>query len=229
MASTFATQSFGLLVVGSYAVLLLWLARVGRMHPGPGIGAGVVLAAWLSLTAAQAPASEPATGDAVFVLTGLAVFGAVAAALSRPVRQVLDRTSPGWLIAFQAVRFGLALVLWRLAAEGLWPNRVAAFGMSLDVVTGALAPLVAWLAYKERTLSSRWVLAFHGLGLTLLAVVLGETLLAASSFLTPAPATTPFIWLPTFVLPLALFAHVASIRQVVRERRLSYDEDVARA
>src|SRR5690606_1052366 len=122
----------------------------------------------------------PLDDGAVLVLTAVGVLAALGFGLSRGVAAAVDRTSGAWLVGAQGVRLFLALVLWRLAAEGLYPHRVAAGGMSLDLVTGALAPLVAWLAYRERTLSDRWLLAFHGLGLTLLAVLLGETLLVVT-------------------------------------------------
>lgn len=218
MASTFTLHSFGILVVGLYAGLLLWLAHVARVKPTRGIGTGIVIAAWLSTTSARAPIGSHTDGQLIVALTGLGLFAAIAVALSRPLGPLLDRTSGAWLVGFQGFRLVLALLMWRLAAEGLAPYRVSAGGMSLDLATGALAPLVAWLAYKDRALSDRWVLAFHGLGLVLLSVLLGETLLTATTSTEPAVTTTPFLWLPTFVVPVAAFAHLASVRQVLRER-----------
>lgn len=218
MVSTFCAHSFGILVVSLYVALLLWLSHVARVRPGPGLGAGVVLAAWLSLTSARAPLGTHLDADAVLALTGVSLFGAVAAGLSRALGPVLDRTGGGWLVGFQGFRVVLALLLWRLAAEGLLPHRVSVGGMSLDLATGALAPVVAWLSFRERTLADRWLLAFHGLGLALVSVVLGEVLLTVSTRADAALSTTPFLWLPTFVIPLAVFAHIASLRQILRER-----------
>lgn len=218
MASLFCAHSFAILVVGLYLALLLWLAHVARVRPALGLGIGIVLAGWLSLPSTYAPAGTFLDDDLLLALTGVGLFGALFAALSRSLGPVLDRTDGGWLVCFQGFRVLLALLVWRLAAEGLVPHSVSVDGMSLDLATGALAPVVAWLAFRERTLSDRWLLAFHGLGLVLLSVVLGEALLAVTTEEAPAVSTTPFLWLPTFVVPLALFAHVASLRQILRER-----------
>lgn len=218
MASSFCSQSFAALVVALFAGVLLWLAHVARVRPAPGLAAGVALAAWLTVPSGYAQPDAPPLDDlVVLALTAVGVLVALGAALSRGVGALLDRTSGAWLVGAQGARLVLALVLWRLAAEGLYPHRVAAGGMSLDLATGALAPLVAWLAYRERTLSERWLLAFHGLGLALLAVLLGEALLVVTSASDVLEAS-PFLWLPTFVVPVALFAHVASLRQVLRQR-----------
>ncbi len=219
MPSSFCAQSFAVIAVALFAALLVWLAHVARVRPATGLSVGVTLAAWLSIPSAYAPSGTFLDERALWALTAAGVLAALAAALSRSLAPALDRSSGGWLVGFQGFRVPLALCLWRLAAEGHLPYRVAAFGMSLDLITGALAPLVAWLVYRDRALSDRWVLALHGLGLVLLAVVLGEALLVLSTAAVPVLATTPFLWLLTFVVPLALFAHVASMRQVLRQRR----------
>lgn len=219
MASSFSTHSFAALVVLLFAGLLLWISHVARVGPGPGIGAGVALAAWLSIPSSYAE-EAPLDELIVLALTGVGVFFALSLGLSRRVVAALEPSSGAWLVGVQALRLPLALLLWRLAAEGLYEHRVSAGGMSLDLVTGTLAPPLAWLAYQERTLSDRWLLAFHGLGLTLLAVLLGELVLVVTSA-NEVLSTSPFVWLPIFFVPVMLFAHVASVRQILRERALT--------
>lgn len=217
MASAFANHAFATLVIALFVGVLLWIAHVARVGPAPGISSGVALAAWLTIPSSYA--REGALGDmVVLALTGVGMLAAIGLGLSRAVVRAIDRSSGAWLVGVQALRLPLALVLWRLAAEGLYEHRVSAFGMSLDVITGALAPPLAWFVYRERALSERWLLAFHGLGLALLAVLLGEVVLVVTSESQVLEAS-PFLWLGTFLIPVALFAHLASLRQVSRGLR----------
>ena len=94
-------------------------------------------------------------------------------------------------------------------------------GWNFDVLTGLSAPLVAWLAARGR-LGVRGIVVWNGAGLRLLANVVTIAILSTPTPLrvfANEPANTfvaawPWVWLPTFLVPAALFGHLLAFRKL---------------
>jgi len=121
-------------------------------------------------------------------------------------------------------RVPMELILWRLAAAKVIPVVMTFEGRNFDILVGLTAPLVAWLAFSRRWVSPGPVIFWNVFGLVLLGNIVTIGILS-----TPAPfrrffdgppnemvAYFPFVWLVSFVVPLAFTGHVASIRQQLR-------------
>jgi hypothetical protein len=187
------------------AAASLWLLRAT-----PRTWAGV--AGWLGLTAALAAAGvferftpPPPLMIAVAVAAAAVVSAARSAdPLDRPVR---------WLVALQAFRLPLELVMHHAATHGIMPVQMSFSGWNFDILTGlgALA-LTLWPA------PPRWALrAWNVAGACLLAAIVVIAILSTPTFarfgdapevLNTWVAQPPYIWLPTVLVPAALLGHL---------------------
>lgn len=154
---------------------------------------------------------------------------ATAAALAfSPVGARLARgLAPVWLVAPQALRLPLELVLHEWAEQGVIPVQMTFEGHNFDIVTGTLA-LVLGLYALWRVPPPGAVLAVNALGLALLAAV--GTIAVLS---TPTPLRAyegpplllayhfPYGWIVPMCVAAALFAHLVAFRALRLEGRRS--------
>lgn len=137
---------------------------------------------------------------------------------------------PLWvLIGAQGFRFPLELVMHQAASDGTMPAQMTFTGWNFDIVTGATAFGVAWLAARGR--APRWLLlAWNALGSLLLVTIIVIAVVSMPMLhafgteprqLNTWVAYFPFIWLPTVLVCAAIFGHI------VITRRLSQDPGVS--
>lgn len=155
------------------------------------------------------------------LLTVVVALGAVVVIQrSAPLRRLLADTPRHWPVAMQTFRIGVELAFWGLFAAGGAPSQVTFEGRNFDVLVGLSAPLVAW-AIDRLNLSPRIVIGWNVLGLAILSNTIFTTLTSlpgpAHLDWQGAPFTAfgywPFVWIPAFLAPLAIFLHIFSIRQ----------------
>lgn len=223
----FATTT---LIVASLVVVAVRAAslRLGRPVARANRAAGITalaLAALLAVEAAAASSGVLSNFDArpprlFFVLGGsLGAFGL--ATSTRWFGALLVAAPRVWPIALQSMRVPIELGLFALFAAGRLPVHLTFEGRNFDVVVGLTAPVVA-LAVSRGWLGPRALVAWHAVSLCLLFHIVG---MAVTTF--PGPlhlawpgvsneiiATAPFVWLPGFLVPVALFGHVLSLRQL---------------
>jgi hypothetical protein len=151
------------------------------------------------------------------VLTAAIAFGPLGAHLA-------DRVALGAIVALQAFRIPVELLLHRLYLEGSVPVQMTYSGRNFDIVSGITGLLLgAWLL-SGRPVPRGLVLAWNVLGLALLANILVIAVLS-----TPVPfrrwtegpthelpSTFPWIWLPSFLVQVALGSHLLVFRRLRR-------------
>jgi hypothetical protein len=97
-------------------------------------------------------------------------------------------------------------------------------GTNFDLFSGVTAPVVAYLCFRDSSIKTRLLLAWNIICLLLLLNVVITSALAVPfpfqqlSFEQPNIAILyfPFSLLPTVVVPLVLFAHLAAIYRLWR-------------
>ena len=123
------------------------------------------------------------------------------------------------LVGIHIFRFPLELMLHQLHLEGHLPREITYTGMNFDIVTGlgALA-VVLWNVWGE---VPRWALwMWNIIGSMCLVMVMGIAMAGVPKplgfFDIPIvlPATFPFVWLPCFLVMLALFGHLIIFRHL---------------
>lgn len=126
------------------------------------------------------------------------------------------------------IRVPVELVLWWLATHKVAPYLITFEGYNYDILSGVTAPFVAIFLLSEKKhakiITTIWNLASLGL---LINVVFHAFLSVPSpiqmfSFETPflAALHTPFIWLPSVVVPCVLWSHLASLTKLYKQARL---------
>ncbi|HVU04141.1 MAG TPA: hypothetical protein VHE30_20430 [Polyangiaceae bacterium] len=128
------------------------------------------------------------------------------------------------LVGAQGFRLPLELVMHEASLEGVMPPQMSFQGLNFDIVTGALAlVLAAGLALEK--VPRGVVLAWNVVGTALLANVVTVAVLSAPwfAFFGPDRVNTfvlhlPYTWLATVMVPFALFGHLTVFR-ALREGR----------
>ena len=142
--------------------------------------------------------------------------------LSKKGRALLESLPLQALHAIHIIRIPVELVLYGLALYGVIPTLMSFEGRNFDILAGLTAPLVAYWGIAKARFNPKVLLAWNLLALALLLNIVIHALLSAPTpiqqfaFDQPNRAILyfPYVWLPTFVVPLVLFCHVAAIRQL---------------
>ena len=98
-------------------------------------------------------------------------------------------------------------------------------GRNFDILAGLSAPLIAWLAFRNG-INSKLLIGWNLVCLLLLINIVTNAILSLRSpiqqFAFDQPNAGllyfPYIWLPSIVVPLVLFAHVTSLWQLLKKQ-----------
>lgn len=139
-------------------------------------------------------------------------------------KKFIDGINVKTLALLHIVRIPVEIVLYLLFVHKFIPIVMTFDGRNFDILCGITAPLIYYLGYVKNALDKKWLLAWNIICLLLLANIVVTALLSAPfsfqklGFEQPDIALFyfPFVWLPCFVVPAALFAHVASIRRLIK-------------
>lgn len=147
-----------------------------------------------------------------------------AALVVKPIGAWLREIPLAALILLQVFRVWVELILWQLYEEKIIPKQMTYMGVNYDIHAGVLAVFVAILVYSRVRYWKAIAWGYTAFGLLSLANIVTVALLSAPTPLRAfdtEPANTvvafvPFIWLPTFVVPMAAFLHVLAIIRLLR-------------
>ena len=144
--------------------------------------------------------------------------------LTRQGRTFIDSLTLRNLTYLNIVRIPVEIVLYWLFLQKAVPELMTFEGRNFDIIAGITAPLVAYFGLTKSKLSRRTILVWNFICLGLLMNIVVNALFSAPSpiqkfaFEQPniAILNFPFSWLPTFIVPIVLFGHLASIRQLLK-------------
>ena len=230
-ASNLTTALFVLLVLVMAALVAVVLRRAfpDRSWLAIGIFAGI----WLMIPAALAASGridryDPMPAPALMML-GVITLLTIGIAFSVKGAHIVHAVPLAALVGMQAFRIPVEWLLHRLYLEGVAPVQMTWSGRNLDVVSGVTALLLGlWLA-RGRAVPGWVVLAWNllalGLLINIIAIAMMSTPIAFRQFTEgPAnilPSVFPFVWLPTFLVQLALFGHLLVFRKLARAAAVS--------
>ncbi len=224
---------FIVLIVSSEVALVLWGLRSAGRRAGldPAALAGITgrvalgFVAWIALVLGLAGAGVLARFEAkpppMFLVLGGAVM-LLTWATRRPLAaRLLGHTPRAWPVALQTLRVPIELMLFGLYAAGRFPVHLTFEGRNLDLLVGLTAPVVAFLVHTRR-LGPGGLFAWNVVSLGLLANIVGMAITTMPGPLhLPWPGVSnvvvtevPFVLLPAVLVPMALFGHVLSLRQL---------------
>ncbi len=210
--------------VAAATLFLLYLATHRRgwvLALGAGwsvLQAAIALTGFYTDTTSLPPRLLLAVGPAAIAVAGL-FFTARGRAFA-------DDASLSHLTFLHVVRLPVELVLLMLFAGGLIPQIMTLEGRNYDVLTGITAPVAAYVGVVKGRLSTPVLVAWNVAGLFLLA-----TIVFYGVFSVPGPlqrygleqpnvaiARFPYVWIASTVIPIALFCHLAALRQLLRRQ-----------
>jgi hypothetical protein len=142
-------------------------------------------------------------------------------------RSFIEKLPLSLLTLLHTVRVPVEIVLAWLAAAGAVPEVMTFHGRNFDILSGILAPFVYFFAARPGRLNRVVLAAYNVLGLALLANIVTIAILSLQTpfqqfgFDQPNKGVLyfPYIWLPTIVVPIVLFAHLASLWQLAFGRK----------
>ncbi|MFN7927822.1 MAG: hypothetical protein U0Y68_07725 [Blastocatellia bacterium] len=145
---------------------------------------------------------------------------------ARPVRQFLFAAPESWLIAYQVYRVPLEIVLWLLYDARLIPVQMTFEGRNFDIVAALTALPIAYFCCVRQSWPRVVAMLWNVLGFVLVVNVATTGILSAPTpfrVFMNEPANTfiadfPYVWIPSFLVPLALFGHVMSLLQLLKKR-----------
>ncbi len=152
------------------------------------------------------------------VLTGLIVFSAVGARLA-------DGIPLAAIVLLQSFRIAVEWVLHRLYLEGGVPVQMTWSGRNFDIVSGVTGLILGLVLLRGARMPRAVILGWNVLGLALLANVVVIAVLATPALHrfpeeTPnvLPSIFPWVWLPSFLVQVALGSHLLVFRRLSRTR-----------
>ena len=130
------------------------------------------------------------------------------------------------LTLLSVIRIPVELVLLWLFQQGLEPRAMTFEGNNFDILSGLSVPIVYFFAFRGGKTNRRLLIVWNIIALLLLFNVV---IIAMLSFPGPMQQISleqpnigityfPFIWLPSVIVPIVLFSHLASLWQLFRQK-----------
>lgn len=146
---------------------------------------------------------------------------------TRKGRFFIDQWNLRWATWLHIVRIPVEFVLLWLFLYKQVPQLMTFEGRNFDIISGLTAPLIIWLAWKNGLLvKSKMLLLWNFICILLLLNIVINAVLSAPfpfqqlAFDQPNVAILyfPYIWLPGFIVPAVLMAHLVTIKQMLTSR-----------
>ncbi len=139
-------------------------------------------------------------------------------------RRFIDSLPISTLTLLHVVRILVEIILFRLFVYRCVPILMTFEGRNFDILAGLSAPFIFYFGYINKSLSRGFLLAWNSITLLLLFNIVVIAIFSTPSpfqklaFLQPNIAILyfPFNWLPSFIVPTVLFAHLVSFRRLMR-------------
>ncbi len=124
------------------------------------------------------------------------------------------------LTYFHVMRIPVEIAIFTWYTQGLVPKLMTFEGVNFDILSGLTAFLIGFAYFRKKWISTRiykiWNFICLGLLLNIVINAIGsaQTPLQFQAFEQPNVAVMyfPFSWLPSFIVPSVLFAHLYCLR-----------------
>ncbi len=138
--------------------------------------------------------------------------------------RLLEHIPGYWIVYAQVFRLPLEMVLWLLFVEHILPIQMTFEGYNFDVLTALTAPAIGYFYSQKQSIPKSVAIGWNIGGIILVAVIVTIAIL---SFPTPfrqfmnEPSNTvvayiPYVWLPGFLVPVAILLHLLSLKQLMK-------------
>ena len=231
---TYISLTFGLTTVATL-LLFIWTIRnsnseTTRTKSTPIlIGLTIWLIIQTFLTLKNSYNIDTNTLPPKIILFGIfpAIFIILVLFVTQKGKQFIDSLPLKNLTYLNIVRIPVEIVLFWLFLNKAIPELMTFEGRNFDIIAGITAPFVAYFMFNKNKFHRQKMLIWNFICLGLLINIVVNALLSAPSpiqkfaFDQPniAILNFPFSWLPTFIVPIILFGHLTSIRQLLKQNK----------
>ena len=142
-------------------------------------------------------------------------------------RRYIDSLDIDRLTILHIVRIPVEIVLLLLCMNKVVPQIMTFEGRNFDILSGLTAPIIFYFGFIKKKLNKTVIILWNFICLGLLINIVVNAVLSAPfpfqkfAFDQPDVAVLyfPFVWLPCCIVPLVLFSHLSSIRQLLRNKQ----------
>lgn len=128
------------------------------------------------------------------------------------------------LTLLHIVRIPVELTLHALYENKMIPQIMTYEGWNFDILSGISAPIIFWLAFRDGKPNRPILIAWNIIALLLLVNIVTIAMLTLASPIQRLAFDQsnrgvlyfPFIWLPSIIVPIVLFSHLASLWKLLR-------------
>lgn len=230
---TYITLTFGLTTVATL-LLFIWTIRNSNFEQTRKKATPIFigLTIWLTiqavLTFKNIYNSDTNTFPPKIILTGIlpTILAIILLFTTSKGRQFIDSLPLKNLTYLNIVRIPVEIIFFWLFLNKAIPELMTFEGRNFDILAGISAPIIAYFGLTKTKLSRQTILIWTFICLGLLVNIVVNALFSAPSpiqkfaFDQPniAILNFPFSWLPTFIVPIVLFGHLTSIRQLMKPK-----------
>ena len=135
-----------------------------------------------------------------------------------------------WLFYIQAFRLLLEILLWIGYRMGFVPIQLTFEWLNFDIIVGITAPMAAYTFFSRKHYRKPEAVIWNVFG-----IILALNFLFIMSLTTIMPWKTlnflqsptffsvfPFIWIPGFLIPVAISIHIFSLKQIVGDQLIRH-------
>lgn len=153
-----------------------------------------------------------------------AVAGCVFLTGREHFREVLTRTPAHVPVYLQSFRIVVEFLIYGAFVEGVFPERATFSGINFDILVGLSAPVIAFL-YQGGRISEKGLLTWNLLSMLILSVTVYSFISTYyfSDYIARSGSTgftkMPYLLLASVLLPVAVYLHIFSLRQIISHRK----------
>lgn len=146
--------------------------------------------------------------------------------LSKRTSNFIQSLDLAKLTLLHTIRIPVELALYTLFVYHTIPEIMTFEGRNYDILAGITAPIIYYAAFYKKQLSKDLLLAWNFISLFLLLNIIIYAVLSLElpfqQFGLDQPNRAiryfPFIWLPAVIVPIVLFAHLATITRLLKKQ-----------
>lgn len=142
---------------------------------------------------------------------------------SKHFKNFIAQTPPAWPVYFQSFRIVVELLIWWLFLKGIFPQSATFDGHNFDILIGLTAPLIAYFTFTNPKLGKTIFILWNVAGLATLVIIVSIIMRHSyfpslqsdpNNILNKGFGTFPYMFLPGFLMPIAVFMHIFSLVKV---------------
>jgi hypothetical protein len=142
-------------------------------------------------------------------------------------KKFIDSLNLKHLTLLHTIRIPVELTLYYLFIAKVIPQIMTFEGRNFDIVAGFTAPFIFYFGFIKNKISDKLLIVWNVVSLALLVNIIVIALLSAKTPLQQfefdqpniALGHFPFNWLPSIIVPLVLFSHLTSLRQIITRHK----------